>query len=179
MDFLDKLSKANEQRCPEFGHGGIKGWNLVEWGLAVAGETGEMCNLIKKHHRGDAGIHPADIAKEAADVVIYLDMLMQRMGQNLQDAVIYKFNEKSMEIGSPVMLGPVAVKIPELRSSPVHTESGAPGGKEYIITYIDPMDHGHRTFQAMECQSIFSAVAQLNSQEQDRVGEILSITLMF
>lgn len=100
-DVFKQLKKANKERCPEFGHGGIDGWSLTDWACAVAGETGEMCNLIKKMHRGD-NIKMEDVGKEAADIVIYLDMLCQRAGIDLQTAIVNKFNEVSERIGSDI-----------------------------------------------------------------------------
>lgn len=43
-------------------------------GLALAGELGELCNLIKKVERGDLTLDEArkDIGEEATDVLIYL-----------------------------------------------------------------------------------------------------------
>jgi NTP pyrophosphatase (non-canonical NTP hydrolase) len=103
MDILKQLKIANARRCPAWGHGGIDGWSLPEWACAVAGETGELCNLVKKIHRGDS-IALRDVAHEAADIVIYLDMLCQRAGIDLGSAIVEKFNQKSAEINSPEKL---------------------------------------------------------------------------
>ncbi|MDJ1494176.1 MazG-like family protein [Cytophagaceae bacterium DM2B3-1] len=102
-DLLSQLKVANALRCKEFGHGDIDEWTATDWGCAVAGEVGEMCNLIKKLRRGH-GIDIKDIAKEAADVVIYLDMLCQKLKIDLRTFIATKFNEKSDEIGSHVKI---------------------------------------------------------------------------
>jgi hypothetical protein len=71
---------------------------LTDWACALAGETGEACNLIKKLRRGDA-IDTEDIGKELADVVIYADLLAARLGIDLGEAVVQKFNEVSDRYG--------------------------------------------------------------------------------
>ena len=94
MDVLQQLKQANPLRCEEaFGHR-IEDWSSSQWSNAVAGETGELCNLIKKLERGDM-VYTEDIAKEAADIVIYLDMLCQKQGIDLSRAIVNKFNEVS------------------------------------------------------------------------------------
>ncbi len=102
MDVLRQLQEANKKRCPLFGHK-IEDWTPSEWGNAVAGETGEMCNLIKKLHRGDE-IEVTDIAKEAADIVVYLDILCQRLGIDLQNAIVNKFNEVSARLKTDIKI---------------------------------------------------------------------------
>jgi len=106
-DVLDQLREANKKRCPEFGHE-IDDWTPPEWSNAVCGEAGELANVIKKLHRGDYTLKELQenemIANEAADIVIYLDMFCQRVGINLKNALVNKFNEKSKEIGSKVTI---------------------------------------------------------------------------
>lgn len=111
MDVLQQLRKANRERCEAFGHGGVQNWQLSQWSNAVAGEVGEMCNVVKKIERGDTfdrdGKTPMDVellAKEAADAVIYIDLLCQRAGVDLKTAIVNKFNEKSDDIGSPIKI---------------------------------------------------------------------------
>jgi len=80
-------------------------WTLGDWGNALAGETGEACNFIKKRRRGDS-ILASDIGKELADVVIYADIIATQLGLDLGDCVIQKFNEVSNRVGSEVFLNP-------------------------------------------------------------------------
>ncbi len=100
MDVLQQLRKASKKRQHIFDD---KEWSLPEWGNATAGEVGELCNVIKKIHRGDFTLEEANekelIADEAADVVIYLDLLCAKAGINLQTAIVNKFNKKSEELG--------------------------------------------------------------------------------
>lgn len=87
---------------------------------ALAAKNGAACNITKKMNR----IWPANqfiknwnkpedqrmeelaekLADEIADVVIYADLLAARIGRTLADCVQKKFNEKSREIGSTVLL---------------------------------------------------------------------------
>lgn len=57
----------------------------------MAGECGEACNLIKKLRRGE-DVPTEDIAFELADLVIYADLLAERLGIDLGAAVRAKFN---------------------------------------------------------------------------------------
>lgn len=87
---------------------------------ALSAGVGGVCNLTKKIARASAATQVVQnwnriddqqidemerrVAMEAADVVIYLDLLMARCGLSLGDAVREKFNAKSIEIGSSVRL---------------------------------------------------------------------------
>lgn len=108
MNVLDQLRKANKLRIKPTFNQEIEDWSLSEWGNAVAGETGELCNIIKKIHRGDLTLDEANqqelIANEAADIVCYLDLLCQRAGVNLTTAVVNKFNQVSDDRKSPVKI---------------------------------------------------------------------------
>lgn len=112
---LRTLRDANLQRLPTFKNG--KGepahstrdgsdWCLAQWCNAVTGELGEAANLIKKIERGDFTLDEAraDLAREFADVLTYLDILAMRAGVDLGRATIDKFNEVSRRVGSPVFI---------------------------------------------------------------------------
>jgi NTP pyrophosphatase (non-canonical NTP hydrolase) len=62
------------------------------WGLALAGETGEACNLIKKHARDGLDVKDA-LAEELADVFIYLELTARFFGIDLERAISRKINE--------------------------------------------------------------------------------------
>lgn len=92
------LAEQNRLRCEEEYHP-LKEWSPNDWLGAVAGEVGELAGELKKLRRGDV-VGREVIAKEAADVVIYLDLLCQRCGIDLGSAVAQKFNEVSDRVGS-------------------------------------------------------------------------------
>lgn len=93
LTFL-QLRCANIIRCREsFGYL-INDWSVADWSVAVAGEFGELCNLLKKRRRGEE-INLQDISDEIADTMIYLDLLAARLGIDLAEAVQYKFNQVS------------------------------------------------------------------------------------
>lgn len=96
------LRKANVARCEQLWHG-LSDWSESDWLAAVTGELGELAGLIKHQKRGDV-IKQRDIANEFADVVIYLDLLAARMGVDLGQAVIDKFNVTSTLEGSDIKL---------------------------------------------------------------------------
>jgi len=116
---FNALSKNNEIRCNTSYHD-INEWSPTDWACAVAGETGEMCNFVKKLRRLDSqfykGIMETDlgsleaeelivnIGKELADIIIYADLLATRLGLKLGDEVTKKFNETSDKIHSDFKL---------------------------------------------------------------------------
>jgi NTP pyrophosphatase (non-canonical NTP hydrolase) len=73
---------------------------------AVAGEVGELANIIKKVRRGDFTLDEArnGIAGELADVQAYLDILAYRCGVDLGDATMAKWNDVSRRVGSPLRI---------------------------------------------------------------------------
>lgn len=93
-----ELREANSHRCDVIFHGSGDEWSPTDWATAVAGEVGEACNLIKKMRRGEE-IPLAEVGKELADSVIYLDLLARRLGLDLGEAVAQKFNEVSRRHG--------------------------------------------------------------------------------
>lgn len=111
------LREANTTRIPRFRN--KKGelchnadgsdWILSQWSNAVTGELGELCNLIKKIERGDFSLEEMrnECAKELADVQTYLDILAFRMGVDLGQATIDKFNEVSDRVNAGVYIEPI------------------------------------------------------------------------
>ena len=112
-------AEAPLQHCPSLRHANIarqaeiyegRPFGMLYWATALAGEVGEACNIVKKIERERLG-HPGkraskdDLAKELADVAIYLDLLVLEEGIDLNQAVIDKFNESSESMGSKVRIG--------------------------------------------------------------------------
>lgn len=81
-------------------------WKLSDWAISTLGELGEAANIIEKIERGDVTLDAARpaLAKEFADVAIYLDLLATRTGVNLAEAIIEEFNNVSRCVGSPIRL---------------------------------------------------------------------------
>jgi NTP pyrophosphatase (non-canonical NTP hydrolase) len=110
------VSRANRLRCERW-HPGFpndKIWNGGDWGNALAGETGEACNIVKKLRRLEAGYPDrdhkesadrlADLANEIADVYLYLDLLAQYYGLSVEACLPPKFNAVSLRQGFPERL---------------------------------------------------------------------------
>jgi NTP pyrophosphatase (non-canonical NTP hydrolase) len=98
---LRKLQAISTIRC-ETWHP-VADWSPTDWGCAMAGEAGETCNMLKKMRRGDF-VPLVDVGKEIADTVLYAVLLAERLGIDLQNAVIDKFNEFSDRVGSPIKI---------------------------------------------------------------------------
>ena len=107
---LKEFSKKNRARCESptgFNHK-LTGWSLSDWMTAIAGEVGEAANVVKKLNRIRDGI-PGNketeeelerkLVNELADVFIYVDLMLQRLGVDPSWAVPIVFNAKSEQIG--------------------------------------------------------------------------------
>ena len=97
-----ELRNTNVRRC-DANFFGLYEWSPTDWGCALAGEVGELCNLLKKMRRGE-DIKVEDVGRELADVVIYADLLAARLGISLARAIPKKFNETSVKVGSDILL---------------------------------------------------------------------------
>lgn len=107
---LAALRPLNVQRATE----GFKCYNnqpLTYWTTALAGEVGELCNMIKKMQRvekggidGGSSYTAKDISKEMlkeeiGGIAIYLDLLASLLDIDLEEAIIDTFNSKSEKYG--------------------------------------------------------------------------------
>lgn len=110
LTFSD-LRLANRDRQDYWG--GSENWTLADWSNAVAGEVGEACNVVKKlrrPHLGTVGndhqpeVYARQLESEIGDVLIYLDLLANAAGLDLDRCVLRAFNEKSEELNMPVRL---------------------------------------------------------------------------
>lgn len=89
---FDQLREANLTRCAKWHPGGVMDWSFSDWAVAMAGEAGETCDVIKKLNRERDSITGNkktetelldDLGKEIADTLIYLDLLAARAGIDL------------------------------------------------------------------------------------------------
>jgi NTP pyrophosphatase (non-canonical NTP hydrolase) len=110
---ITHVSNVNYERCLRWHPAGIDSWSLADWAVALAGETGELCNVVKKLNRVRDGLTGNKETKEqlisalraeAADIYLYLDLFCQRVGFDLAEAVRDKFNSVSMRNGFPERL---------------------------------------------------------------------------
>lgn len=112
---LDQFDRVNLQRCESsqgFNHK-LESWSLSDWMTATMGELGEAANIVKKLNRYRDGINGnteteaalrQKLARELADVFIYLSLAAQAAGIRLSEVVPAVFDAKSEQIGYPVRL---------------------------------------------------------------------------
>jgi NTP pyrophosphatase (non-canonical NTP hydrolase) len=107
---LAAFRPINVQRATE----GFKCYDnqpLTYWTTALAGEVGELCNMIKKMQRverggvdGGSSYTAKDITKEMlkeeiGGIAIYLDLLASLLNISLEEAIVDTFNSKSEKYG--------------------------------------------------------------------------------
>lgn len=102
MTTYPTLREANEARDKEWA--GDVDLSGSFWGVEMAGEVGEACNVIKKLERERLGIRGSrdtveHLAEELADVVICADLVAMHYGIDLNAAVAKKFNATSEKVG--------------------------------------------------------------------------------
>jgi NTP pyrophosphatase (non-canonical NTP hydrolase) len=100
---LEQLHEVNEMRSEAAFGFPLTDWSPMEWGCAIAGEAGELANFLKKKVR-DGVDNKDDIAKEMADVIIYIDLLSSLLEIDLPAAIRNKFNEVSDRKGVDIKL---------------------------------------------------------------------------
>ncbi len=109
---FEAVSQVNLERAREWHKGGLEEWSVSDWGVAMAGEAGEVCDAIKKLRRIECALESgnakqpktreqavAAIAQEIGDTFIYLDLLAQRLGLNIEDCISDTFNRISEREG--------------------------------------------------------------------------------
>lgn len=101
IETFRQFQALNARRCDEAFEHGVDDWPVQNWALAIAGEAGELCNLVKKVIRGDFTLTEKrqDILREVADVITYCDLLMSHLDADTRDEVMRKFEEVSSRIG--------------------------------------------------------------------------------
>lgn len=115
------LAAINRARCERW-HPGFPddGWTISDWSNAAAGEMGETCNVVKKLRRLDFAIDQAagdtradlraKLATEIGDTLLYLDLLAQHAGLELETCVRDTFNRVSTREGFPERIPPSRMK---------------------------------------------------------------------
>ena len=105
---LWEYQKINKERAEKWHKDDINSWSLSDWACALAGETGEACNVVKKLRRAEDGLQGnvktkaelhKDLAAELADTFTYLLCLASAANIDLETAFVEKFNKVSREQG--------------------------------------------------------------------------------
>lgn len=108
------LRQINSLRSKTVYHPCIE-WTVERWAIAMGGEAGEVLNAVKKWFRVEDGINGPDdpqtkeeaiddILEEIADTVLYADLLAEKLGMTLEEAIVKKFNRVSKEKGCDFFL---------------------------------------------------------------------------
>jgi NTP pyrophosphatase (non-canonical NTP hydrolase) len=98
MGFLDDLSNANDERNKEWDpHNKL---TPMFFAVELAGEVGELCNVIKKLEREALGLPGSratneQLEDEIADVLIVLSLLANILDVDLETVTRRKFNATS------------------------------------------------------------------------------------
>jgi NTP pyrophosphatase (non-canonical NTP hydrolase) len=95
---------------------------LTYWTTALAGEVGELCNMIKKMQRVERGgidggssytakdINKDMLKEEIGGIAIYLDLLASLLDISLEEAIIDTFNSKSAKYNFKQFVEPLPAK---------------------------------------------------------------------
>ena len=107
------FSARNAARCRDGFKHDPADWSASDWMVATMGELGEAANVLKKLNRerdgikgntATAGVLRQQLRREIADTFIYLDLMAQALGFDLESAVRETFDAKSREIGYPHLI---------------------------------------------------------------------------
>jgi NTP pyrophosphatase (non-canonical NTP hydrolase) len=103
---LRQLQEKNRERSYFWTNGPM---DVLWCSNELAGETGEVCNVVKKLERERRGIKGSrataeQLAEELGDVVICASLLANSYGIDLEKAVKDKFNKTSASVGLPVTI---------------------------------------------------------------------------
>ncbi|MFQ5883854.1 MAG: MazG nucleotide pyrophosphohydrolase domain-containing protein [Thermoplasmata archaeon] len=82
------------RQLPAEGRERVRSASVQYWCLALAGEVGELCNLVKKETRDQVSLED-QIFEELADILIYLCMMANSVGVDLEDEY-YRKQEKNL-----------------------------------------------------------------------------------
>lgn len=102
LDVLMALQRANAERQKEWDPTNVI--TLAYRGNELAGEVGELCNVLKKLERERLGIKGSratleQAQEEIADVIICAGLIANALNIDLWRAVVAKFNRTSDAVG--------------------------------------------------------------------------------
>jgi len=117
---IRRILEVSRTRTKRWHHADTVPWVGSDWSNAMAGEAGEACNVVKKLRRietGTMGAHNGGetdwdalvlkLAEELSDTILYAVLVADHYGlsgEDLENAVIAKFNLVSVESGFPERL---------------------------------------------------------------------------
>ena len=116
---LSDIVKASVSRANRWHPGGLEEWSALEWAGATAGEAGEACNAAKKLKRLQTNLQHVEkrsevvveeesykdqVAKEAADTILYALLLMVRVNRDPELIIASVFNATSESYEFPERL---------------------------------------------------------------------------
>lgn len=117
LSFKDfsRMNMKRHREWPRESSNDAEEWDLNQWGIAIAEEAGEVCGSIKRLNRFRAGYvikrrksrleseqEGLDKIKgEIGGLLVYLDLLAQHIGSNLEECAVTEFNSVSEREGLP------------------------------------------------------------------------------
>ncbi|RLI98090.1 MAG: hypothetical protein DRO99_01555 [Candidatus Aenigmatarchaeota archaeon] len=88
---INEFAKMNHERTKRNDPDGRFDWEY--FAIAMAGESGEILNKVKKIRRGDFPLDKKDIAEEAADAMTYAFLLLSELGVNPEKVLMDKYEK--------------------------------------------------------------------------------------
>jgi NTP pyrophosphatase (non-canonical NTP hydrolase) len=73
--------------------------------LGLAGETGEICEKVKKHLRDGRELDKEDLKKELGDVLWYLSAISSDLGIDLEDVAVTNYEKLKSRMERNVLHG--------------------------------------------------------------------------
>ncbi len=89
MRSLSDLQQALEEESDEMFKDRWRKGSRLYWATSLAGEVGELCNLVKKEARDRADLTP-QIGEEIADIIITSFLMGSVLGLSIEDVVTRK-----------------------------------------------------------------------------------------
>lgn len=96
---INEFAELNYERDRKHDKEGRFNWEF--YAIGVAGEAGELMNLLKKIKRGDFELNKEEIAEETADIITYCFLLLSALGMDAEKTLMDKFEKvnKRLEAG--------------------------------------------------------------------------------
>lgn len=92
---FNSFQELNAERCREAFNENLH--DIPFFSIAIAGEAGELCNIVKKVMRGDFPIEQVrkEVLDELADIITYCDLMITKLNANTEEVLMRKFDEVS------------------------------------------------------------------------------------